>query len=91
MESGTQTRQPEAETQDKPGTGMVEALTQLNMRILFLECALTVLVHQLLSQGILPRNMEDRLIADTEALMGTGDRTKGRGELVAAFIGNGDS
>jgi len=77
---------------DQPTAKQADVLTmatQLNMRILFLECALTVLVHQLLAQGLLPRNMEDRLIADAEALMGSGDRTKGRGELVAAFIGNG--
>lgn len=64
----------------------------LGDRVLFLECAVTVLANELVARGILPRaGGVDALIADAESLMGSGERTKGRGELVAAFIhGNGN-
>lgn len=68
----------------------VEALIeQLAYRTLFLEAALTVLARRLVTNNILPRDYEDRLIGEAEDIVEqtAGRHTeKGRAGLVGAFL-----
>lgn len=68
----------------------VQALIeQLAYRTLFQEAALTNLVRMLISNGILPRDYEERLIGEAEDIVEqtAGRHTeKGRAGLIAAFL-----
>lgn len=89
--SKTEGDEMEAATKAKPGRRKpIDKAVEVDVRLAFLEAAVTVLTRELVARGIAPRTFEDRVIGEAELLMDVRlEPVKGRGELVAAFL-NGD-
>lgn len=80
----------ELRNEARVGVSTEALIEQLAYRLLFTEAALTHVVRQLVANGILPRNFEDRVISEAEAdvdAIGLGrHREQGRAGLLAAYI-----
>lgn len=70
--------------------GLIDLVEQLAYRTLFLEGVVTVLVRELVNRGIAPREFEDAITSDVEAIVENLAEvrhvSKGRSGLVAAYL-----